>query len=191
MNIIGSLMREHRVIENVLRLFDDEKEKIRKQHKVDPITIDISIDFIRTYTDLVHQGKEESILFRDLLKKNLLPEHVNIIKELMDEHNYSRTIVSKWAGANERYFQGEDNFEEIINYLTELTSFYPQHIQKEDEHFSNIFFYYFARQEQDELIKEFDVFDKNVLHWKYQKIERVMKNRLNHFDQETKSSVIQ
>jgi len=34
--------------------------------------VDVAVDFIVTYADRTHHGKEEDILFRDLQDKNLL-----------------------------------------------------------------------------------------------------------------------
>jgi hemerythrin-like domain-containing protein len=183
MNAIGSLMEEHQVIGNTLHLFETEIKKIKDKHQIDPISIDISIDFIRTYTDLVHHGKEENILFLELGKKHMLPADQRIINELMEEHKYSRSIMSRWAEANERYFQGEDTSPEIIDYLTELTIFYPKHIKKENKYFFDIFLHYFRREEQEILKQEFGEFDRNILHWKYRKVETALKERLKIDDQ--------
>jgi hemerythrin-like domain-containing protein len=182
MNVIGHLREEHRVIENTLNIFEAEIKKIREQHRIDPISIDISIDFVRTYTDLAHHGKEENILFHDLGKKNLSANHTRIMNELMAEHQHSRTIVEKWIEATKRYFAGEDNSQEIIDCLQELTTFYPLHILKENNYFFNSIADYFSQEEHKKLIREFEEHDDKVLHWKYRKIESVLEERLDDRD---------
>ena len=52
-----------------------EIEKMKKYNKANPLFIDIAVDFIRMYADRTHHGKEEDILFRDLEKKSLSPNH--------------------------------------------------------------------------------------------------------------------
>ena len=42
----------------------------------------VSIDFIRTYTDLAHHGKEEDILFRELSKKDLAKKKMHSADDL-------------------------------------------------------------------------------------------------------------
>ena len=79
-----------------------------------------AVDFIRTYADRTHHGKEEGILFRDLAKKQLSPEHVRIMSELMEEHKHARNTVSKLVEAKERYIKGEDTLQDVIAYLKEL-----------------------------------------------------------------------
>ncbi|OPY90775.1 MAG: hypothetical protein A4E73_02335 [Syntrophaceae bacterium PtaU1.Bin231] len=178
MNPIGHLMQEHRTIEKTLNMFELEMRKIRDEGRIDPVSMHVSIDFVRTYVDLAHHGKEEDILFRELSKKDLLPEHAGIIQELKQDHKYSRTIVSKWMQANNRYLDGEDTSQEILSYLEELTGFYPQHIRKEDENFYDPVLAYFGSEEREKMSAEYAAFDKNILHWKYQKSEAVLKERL-------------
>ena len=65
----GPLMIEHRLIERMLKLVNKVLIKIEKQETVDPVFVDTVVDFIRTYADRTHHGKEEDILFRELKKK--------------------------------------------------------------------------------------------------------------------------
>jgi hemerythrin-like domain-containing protein len=178
MNVIEPFIEEHHIIKKTLDVFDTEIEKIKEQQWVDPVSINLSIDFIRTYTDLVHHGKEENILFRELGKKDLSKEHSELMNELMVEHKYSRSIVGKWINATERYFNGEDTAKEIIDCLQELAIFYPQHIAKEDQQFFGPILEYFAQEEQNKMLREFQEFDNKILHWKYRKVESVMEEKL-------------
>jgi hemerythrin-like domain-containing protein len=178
MNVIGLLGEEHRVIKSTLAVFETEIKKIKKQQRVDPISINMSIDFIRTYADLVHHGKEENILFRELGKKNLSAEHSKVMNELLAEHKYARSIVGKWTVATERYFEGEDTSQEIIGCLQELTIFYPQHIMKENKHFFGQVLEYFTQEELNKMMREFEEFDNKILHWKYHKVESTLEERL-------------
>lgn len=93
MKPIGPMMWEHRLIEKMLRLFEGEIRKINESNKIDTVFVDMAVDFIRTYADRTHHGKEEDILFRDLAKKDLSSEHAQIMHELIEEHKYSRETV--------------------------------------------------------------------------------------------------
>jgi hemerythrin-like domain-containing protein len=170
MKPIGPMMWEHRLIEKMLRLFDGEIKKINEHKRVDAVFIDMAVDFIRTYADRTHHGKEEDILFRDLVKKRLTPEHARIMDELISEHRYSRQVVGKLVAAKERYLKGEDTAQEIIAFLKELAQFYPVHIEKEDKHFFYPCMDYFTKTEQDQMLAEFYEFDRNMIHEKYQKV---------------------
>jgi hemerythrin-like domain-containing protein len=175
MKPIGPMMWEHRLIEKMLQLFDGEIKNINDNKKVDTVFIDTAVDFIRTYADRTHHGKEEDILFRDLAKKELSSEHIRIMNELIDEHTYARRTVGKLVAAKERYLTGENTSQEVIGYLKELAQFYPQHIEKEDKHFFYPCMEYFTREEQNAMLLEFNEFDRKMIHEKYKKVVEGLK----------------
>jgi len=170
MKPIGPMMWEHRLIEKMLRLFEGEIRKISEQNRIDTVFIDSAVDFIRTYADRTHHGKEEDILFRDLVNKRLTPEHARIMDELISEHKYARQVVGKLVAAKERYLKGEDTLQEVIACLKDLAQFYPVHIEKEDKHFFYPCMDYFTQAEQDQMLSEFYEFDRNMIHEKYRKV---------------------
>jgi hemerythrin-like domain-containing protein len=170
MKPIGPLMREHRLIEKMLSCFEGETRKITEQKKVDPLFVDTAVDFIRTYADRTHHGKEEDILFRDLINKQLSREHARIMEELVEEHKYARKTVAMLVDAKERHLTGEDTSQEVVTLLKELAHFYPIHIEKEDKHFFYPCMEYFTPEEQDKMLAEFYEFDRKMIHEKYGKV---------------------
>ena len=92
---IAPLMIEHRVIEKMIFLMNEAVPIIEKAETVDGLLIDTLADFIRTYADRCHHGKEEEILFRDLSRKKLVPEHRQIMAELIEDHKWGRMKVSQ------------------------------------------------------------------------------------------------
>ena len=167
MKPIGPLMWEHRLIEKMLSFFEGETRKITEQKKVDPLFVDTAVDFIRTYADRTHHGKEEDILFRDLIKKKLSREHARIMDELVEEHKHARKMVGMLVDAKERYLKGANTLQEVVSLLRELAHFYPIHIEKEDKHFFFPCLDYFSREEQESMLQEFHEFDRNMIHEKY------------------------
>jgi hemerythrin-like domain-containing protein len=170
MKPIGPLMREHRLIEKMLSFFEGETKKIAEQKKVDPLFVDTAVDFIRTYADRTHHGKEEDILFRNLIKKQLSREHARVMEELVEEHKYARKMVGMLVDAKERYLKGENTSKDVVSLLRELAHFYPIHIEKEDKHFFYPCMEYFTKEEQDLMLKEFYEFDRNMIHEKYRNL---------------------
>lgn len=69
---IAPLMIEHRVIEKMIALIDAAVPIVERAGTIDGILIDTLADFIRTYADRCHHGKEEEILFRALERKKLV-----------------------------------------------------------------------------------------------------------------------
>jgi hemerythrin-like domain-containing protein len=72
--------------------------KILAEHSINTVFIDIAVDFIRTYADRTHHSKEEDILFRELAKKQLSPEHKKTMEELVDEHAFARKTTGCLGG---------------------------------------------------------------------------------------------
>lgn len=87
---IGPLMVEHRLIERMIGLLDAQCVRIQNSLPPDPTLISEALDFIRTYADRCHHGKEEDILFRDLARKDLAPTHATVMADLIREHVWAR-----------------------------------------------------------------------------------------------------
>jgi hemerythrin-like domain-containing protein len=168
---IGPLMIEHRLIERMVGVLRAEMQSIEKKDEANVELIDSGVDFFRTYADRCHHGKEEDILFRDLAKKSLSPEHKKIMAELIEEHRFGRETVRQLLGAKERYGKGDAAaLKEIIGILKELLEFYPVHIEKEDQHFFLPCMDYFSKEERDAMLQECWEFDKQLIHEKYRQL---------------------
>ncbi|OPY87133.1 MAG: Hemerythrin HHE cation binding domain protein [Smithella sp. PtaU1.Bin162] len=171
MKPIGPLMWEHRLIEKMLASLRKHVDKIEKSKKVNPLVIDTAVDFIKTYADRTHHGKEEEILFRDLAKKELIPELKKIMQELLAEHVWGRKTTAAMVTAKDKYLQGDESkLAEIVFLARELCDFYPQHIEKEDKHFFYPCQEYFTKEEQTRMLEEFWEFDRKMIHEKYNKV---------------------
>jgi len=167
----GPLMIEHRVIERMIAVMAKKLAKMRKDKAVDDRFIDTAVDFIRTYADRCHHGKEEDILFRGLGKKKISAEHKKIMNELVHEHIMGRENVKKLVAAKESYLQGnKDAFRDIESNMQTLVEFYPKHIEKEDKHFFLPCMDYFSDREKKDMLEEYREFDKQLIHEKYLKL---------------------
>lgn len=174
---VGPLMTEHRVIERMINVMNKGKEQIDKKQRIKPEMVPVFVDFIRVYADRLHHGKEEDILFRELKKKSLSPEHKKTMEELVEEHKWGRKKVKVLMNSHRKYQQGDKNeLETISRILKELIVFYPKHIEKEDKNFFIPVMEYFSAQEQQEILEEEKEFDKDFVHKVYgEKIEETEK----------------
>ncbi len=183
MKPIGPLMKEHRLIERIIALLSEELRRITGENRVDVEVLIVAIDFIRTYADRTHHGKEEDILFKALVaKKTLSQEHRRMIEELIEEHACARKMTSRLADATEDYVNGNaQSSKEIAGCIKKLTDLYPTHIEKEDRHFFFPILEYLTKQEQYDMLGEFWEFDRKLIHEKYetlvQELEGVMGNK--------------
>jgi hemerythrin-like domain-containing protein len=171
------LMIEHRLIERMIGIIKRTLSQIEKNEKVDPVFVDTTVDFIRTYADRTHHGKEEDILFRDLKKRELSGEDERLMNDLIEEHALGRKITKKLIDANDRYRNGDKSaLAEIAAHLSSLADFYPKHIEKEDKVFFPAARRYFSEQEDQAMLHEFWEFDRKMIHEKYTSVVEAFEN---------------
>ncbi len=171
MKPIGPLMIEHRLIERMVALLDAGLKQMSEKQEPDIKLLTVATDFLRTYADRTHHGKEEDILFHDLAGKQLSDEDMRTMNELIAEHVFARKKVNSLVTANEAYRTGNlAALKEIVACVRELVDFYPAHIEKEDKHFFYPILNYLSQTEQDKMLEEFWEFDRKLIHEKYKQI---------------------
>jgi hemerythrin-like domain-containing protein len=178
MQPIGPLMIEHRLIERMLHLMEQEFARIKANIDVDPefafvdpIFIDTAMDFIRTYADRCHHGKEEDLLFTALAAKDLAPEHRQMMEDLIKDHVWARDATANLVKAKEGYLlETPGALTDLMARMEELLAFYPRHIGKEDKHFFIPCMAYFSEAEQAELLARMQEFDRQLIHEKYRSV---------------------
>jgi hemerythrin-like domain-containing protein len=70
--------------------------------------------------------------------------------------------------AKARYVQGEeDALDTVLEKVNVLVAMYPDHIEKEDKRFFHPVMDYFTREEMDAMLGEYEAFEKELLHEKY------------------------
>jgi hemerythrin-like domain-containing protein len=165
---IGPLMIEHRLIERMIKIADKRFESFKNDKETDFNFINTLTDFLRTYADRCHHGKEENILFRELGKKKISSEHKKIMNELTEEHRLARATVGRLDQANRECRNGSpEAFKSIIESIDYLIEFYPKHIEKEDKKFFIPVMDYFSEEEKDAILQEGYEFDKGLIHEVY------------------------
>ena len=166
----GCLMIEHRLIERAIEILAVEKKRLEAGGELDPVFIDNMVDFIRTYADRTHHGKEEDILFESLEEKPLSGEEDALMRELIDEHKYGRELTKKLVAAKDAVVEGNTSeLQTALDVIGKLIEFYPQHIRKEDDRFFPDTERHYDKNELDAMLKEFYDFDMQMIHEKYQK----------------------
>lgn len=164
-------MIEHRLIERMISRMRTEVERIEAGGAVDPLFIDVGVDFIRNYADLCHHGKEEKILFRDLESRDLTKDHKAMMDELVNDHVWGRKTTGRLVEAKEAHIKGDAKaVDMILQCMRDLADFYPKHIIKEDKHFFKPVMDYFSKDELATMLEEEYEFDRNFIHQMYTEI---------------------
>lgn len=185
MQPIAPLMMEHRLILRMVELMRRELERIRSNVAVDPefafvdpFFIDVAVDFLKTYADRCHHGKEEDLLFAALAGKELHPDLKKILGELNEEHEQAREYTRELVRAKEAYLREEkEAVHRLLCYLDKITAMYPKHIIKEDQHFFIPLMEYFTPEEKGELLAKMAEFDRQLIHEKYEGLVGAMETR--------------
>ena len=175
----GPLMIEHRLIERLIAIVRQTIRRLEAEEKVDPEFVDAIVDFIRTYADRTHHGKEEDLLFRDLEEKDLSPGDRRVAEELIAEHVFGRQITKELVEANSRYRHGDPSALNVIkDKLRLLADFYPRHIEKEDKRFFPACQAYFSEAEEQSRLQKFWEFDRKMIHEKYGKLVQELEAKI-------------
>ncbi len=161
MKPIGPLMIEHRLIERMLALLTLEHHRIVESKNIDYEFLDASIDFLKTYVDKYHHGKEEDILFKELSEKPLSLEDRKMLNELIEEHGRTRKAVERLENARRQQVDKKIAITEISKHMETLTKWYPVHIEKEDKHFFVSSMNYLSEQEQAAMLEKSREFDRS------------------------------
>jgi len=163
----------------MVALLNKELTRLAEKNEASVEFLMVAIDFIHTYADRTHHGKEEGILFRELAKKRLTPEHEETMNELIEEHASARRMTTNLANARESYVKGNaGSLKDIMAFIRELVDFYPRHIEKEDKHFFYPCLEYLSKQEQDDMLQEFWEFDRKLIHEKYTNVVEEVEKRI-------------
>ncbi len=147
------LYDEHITILKMIDILKQNKDHFQKED------ISVIVDFFQSYADKCHHGKEEDIFFIELQKKKLSNDLIIILNELIEEHKKARSLVKELSK--------EKNKDQISKIIDNLTTFYTEHIEKENIRFFPKVLIYFNSQEKKELKAKFDLFDQNIIHKKY------------------------
>lgn len=178
LSAIGSLMTEHRLIERVIQDMQRRLERFDEEASLDPSYVYTAVDFLRTYADRCHHGKEEDILFRELEGRPLTSEHAQMMHALVTDHVWARAKTKALIEATDRFAAGDDEAAaQAREFMRALADFYPEHIQREDHGFFKPAIEYFTPEQRDQMADKFYEFDRRLIHEKYERLAEELESR--------------
>ena len=125
------LEAEHRVIERVVGSMPTLIRMLEAGQEIEAGLLQDVVEFMRTFADRCHHGKEETHLFPVLVGKGV-PDTGCPIGGLTHEHQQGRVLVKDLAAAVGAYAGDASAKESLIHSLRGVVGHYPQHIWKED-----------------------------------------------------------
>lgn len=151
MESIKIMVEEHTNIRRILKVVRNVSYRVMTNGEYDLEDFPKIIDFIRTYADKHHHGKEEDVLF---VTMNSSLENIaksGAITGMYIEHDLGRLYMSNLEKALEKYNSGIDEARlDIIGNAIGYTDLLERHIEKE-----NTALYKLAERMLDDSSKKF------------------------------------
>lgn len=136
MNMYGIdiMVKEHDNIKRMLQVIRKMNLQLVKTREICYQDFEQVLDFVKSYADNHHHGKEEKILF-DCMVKELGTKGKNLITHgMMVEHDYGRLYMKQLREALERLKNGdEESILDIVANSIGYANLLQRHIIKEDE----------------------------------------------------------
>jgi hemerythrin-like domain-containing protein len=126
------LEAEHHIIQKVVGAMAVLAQMLEMGQEVEAKMLGDIVEFMRTFADKCHHGKEEVHLFPALERRGV-PTRGCPVGALLHEHQQGRALVIELAQATGAYIKGEASAKEALQKsLRGLVELYPGHIWKED-----------------------------------------------------------
>lgn len=129
---IDTLMSEHRVIEGALDSLESFAKRVDKGTEEDRRSAKQFGKFFRMFADKCHHGKEEDLLFKELVTLGMAPDG-GPIGVMLEEHELGRSCVRRISALGDG--DGPWTSQELDDFHSAVSEFVPllrAHIQKED-----------------------------------------------------------
>lgn len=127
LSITGVLMAEHRNIEKVLLCLERMADEFEVAGSINPVLAGDAVEFLRTYADRLHHGKEEAHLFPAMERRGL-PREVGPTAVMRSEHEEGRAHVRAMGDAAER-----NDVRSFVGEARGYVELLRNHIMKEDQ----------------------------------------------------------
>ena len=132
MDAIETLMGEHRVIERVLDALVGFADEVGRRGSTEKEELGRFVTFVRGFADAHHHGKEEDILFAQMVAHGF-PKEGGPIAVMLHEHDQGRALVGILRGhAEATGAWSEADREQIQEAARAFAGMLRAHIHKED-----------------------------------------------------------
>ena len=153
MDSIKLMMEEHQHILRMLTVVRKACLGIMKGSDINYHDFDKMIDFIRNYSDVHHHGKEEKLLFNEMVEHLGSLGNKLITHGMLVEHDMGRLYIQELIAAIDRLKQGDEESRiDVIANAISYTHHLKRHIDKED----CVIYTFAKRQLSPDILKKVD-----------------------------------
>jgi hemerythrin-like domain-containing protein len=126
------LRHEHRVIEQAMRALAGVCLRLQSGEPVPPATFSQLLDFIWSYADRHHHGREETLLF-PALQRSEVASASGSLGFLKGEHETERRLLLRFGENIEAYRAGNaETLRQLIDTANDYREHLIRHIRRED-----------------------------------------------------------
>jgi hemerythrin-like domain-containing protein len=178
MKPVDILSAEHRVIEIMLDCLQAMSERIHAGKGLDLSHGRQAVDFIRTFADQCHHGKEEDRLFPAMVRKGV-PNENGPIGVMLFEHEQGRSFVKAMSAALDAFEAGEVGAADSFAFAAEAyVDLLRNHIAKEDSILFPMANRIMNDEEHASLLAQFDIVERDHMgqgtHERYLKLAETL-----------------
>lgn len=154
MNSIELMVEEHKYILRMLAVVRKAAYKVLQGADINYVHFNQMIDFIRIYADSHHHGKEEKILFKEMVENLGALGNKLITHGMLVEHDYGRLYIGELEQALDRVKNGDDESKlDVISNAISYTNLLKRHIDKED----NVIYTFANKQLSSDIINKVNI----------------------------------
>ncbi len=176
------LIHEHKAIKIMLSIMSKIAEDIKTNKGVDLHDIEKIIDFLKTFADKCHHGKEEAALFPALVLAGIQNEN-GPIGVMLYEHTIGRRYIKELSmGVENSKIDNTNTGELIAASLTNYVILLQNHIQKEENILFPMANKVLNEQIQKEIFKHFEKIEEEVVgHGVHEQLHELLKQLQNKY----------
>lgn len=157
------LIQEHNAIKLMLAVMNKIVENLRHNKAVELKDIEDIVNFLKTFADKCHHGKEETVLFPELVAVGI-PSENGPVGVMLYEHTQGRAYIQAIQDGAHNWEKDHDtSAEAIAGAMSSYIALMQNHILKEE----NILFVManqrLAQQTQKEISEKFEQIEENVV----------------------------
>lgn len=156
------LREEHEGIKTVLSVLDHLASEMRMGRSASLGHLEQIVDFLRTFADKCHHGKEEEHLFPALNQAGV-PSEGGPVGVMLHEHNLGREHIQGMRASLDRLHAGEDAGEDFARHALAYVELLRGHIEKENNVLFNMAEHILPKVEHARLAECFDNIEQERL----------------------------
>lgn len=156
---IQDLYEEHSAIVQMLAIMEKFASRLKNGDNIKREYLEKIVEFLRIFADKCHHGKEENILFPELLKN---PANEKAVNELLGEHKTGRDMIRGIAESVEKCSAGNPDAWHIAVNMHAYSQLLKEHIRKEGKLFPRVD-KELSAEVQEEIEERFEKLEKEVI----------------------------